>query len=321
MRVSVVVPTCNRPDLLERCLASLLAQDFDTDQSEIIVADDAASDATRREVEAIAGKTAVALRYLPVRGAHGPAAARNLGWREARGEIIAFTDDDTIPQRDWLKAGTRVFSKGTAAAWGRIEMPLPARPTDYERDAEGLAHAIFVTANCFCRRDVLEAVGGFDERFTAAWREDSDLFFTLLEHGYEVRHAPEAVVLHPIRPAHWGVSLWQQRKGVFNALLYRKHPALYRKQIPPFPRNYYAMVGALILAFSGALSGYPGLAWWMAGVWAGLTGRFCARRLRGTSHAPWHVAEMIVTSVLIPPLSLYANLRGAYRYRAHIFRL
>jgi glycosyltransferase involved in cell wall biosynthesis len=319
MKVSVVVPTFNRPDLLERCLASLLAQDFDPTQYEIIVADDAASDATRQQLEAIAGKASVDLRYLPVTRAHGPAAARNLGWREARGEIIAFTDDDTIPQRDWLKTGTSVFSYGPAAAWGRIEMPLPDRPTDYQRDAAGLARTSFVTANCFCRRDVLEAVGGFDERFTAAWREDSDLFFTLLEHGYEVRHIPQAVVVHPIRPAHWGVSLRQQRKCVFNALLYRKHPVLYRKNIPPLPRDYYAMVGALILALGGALSGYSTVAWWMAGVWAGLTGRFCARRLKGTSRAPLHITEMIVTSVLLPPLSLYANLRGAYKYRAFYF--
>lgn len=315
MKVSVVIPTCNRPELLGRCLAALVAQDFDAAEYEIIVADDAANEATRRQVETYAKRAAVAVRYVPVNGAHGPAAARNAGWQAAQGEIIAFTDDDTIPRPGWLKNGANVFDGTVAAIGGRVEVPLPETPTDYERDAAGLARAGFVTANCFCLREVLVEVGGFDERFTAAWREDSDLYFTLLECGYNVRHAAEAVVLHPIRSAIWGVSLRQQQKCVFNALLYRKHPALYRMHIPPFPQDYLVSVGAMLMALGGALTGHRRLAWGMAGMWALLTARFCARRLKGTSRAPSHIAEMVVTSALIPPLSLCANLVGACRYR------
>src|SRR5690606_30571680 len=118
-----------------------------------------------------------------VTGRHGPAAARNVGWRAARCEVVAFTDDDCIPDPGWLAAGTRAVEQGFAAATGRVVVPLPDAPTDYERDAAGLARAEFVTANCFCRRSVLEALGGFDERFSAAWREDSDLHFALLRAG------------------------------------------------------------------------------------------------------------------------------------------
>lgn len=327
--VSVIVPTYRRDDLLDRCLAALAAQDHDPATYEVIVCDDAASDTTRRLVAAWAARSRAAVRYLPVCGTHGPAAARNRGWRAARGAIIAFTDDDCVPQPDWLRAGLHAFAGCGATplagggadgpvigVCGRIVVPLPPVPTDYERDAAGLAGAEFATANCFYRRDALAAVGGFDERFTAAWREDADLFFALLERGCRVARAPGAVVVHPVRPAQWGVSLHQQRKSMFNALLYKKHPARYRERIQATPPlAYYGIVGALLAGLLGILSGRGRMALTGGGLWLILTGRFCVRRLRGTSHAPTHVAEMAVTSALIPPLSVFWRLRGALAFR------
>src|SRR4051812_39670363 len=105
IRASVVVPTYRRPDLLDRCLSALVAQDFDPAACEVIVADDAAGDETRRQVEKWAGASRFALRYVAVGPPHGPAAARNAGWRAARGEVVAFTDDDCVPDPGWLRAG------------------------------------------------------------------------------------------------------------------------------------------------------------------------------------------------------------------------
>src|SRR5205814_8353735 len=270
---------------------------------EVVIADDAASDETRRQAEHWNGGPAV--HYVPVQHAHGPAAARNAGWRAARGAVIAFTDDDTMPDPGWLRAGVAALESADAA-WGQIRVPMPRPPTDYERNEAALETAEFATANAFCRRAALEAVGGFDERFTAAWREDADLFFTLLERGYRVVHVPEALVVHPVRPGHWGVSLRQQRKSQFNALLYKKHPALYRDRIQPGPPwYYYGAAGALLTMLTGAIGGLPELALAGSGLWLALTAQFCARRLRGTSHAPAHLAEMAVTSALIPLLSVY----------------
>ena len=325
IQVSVVVPTHGRPELLHRCLAALLRQAFDPAAYEIIVADDAASPQTRQVVDCIAAHAAAAgphtaLRYLPVTQAHGPAAARNAGWRAARGQIVAFTDDDCLPEPGWLAAAWRIFnqdgSDDVAAASGCTRVPVPPIPTDYERNATGLGTAEFVTANCFCRRDVLAATGGFDERFTAAWREDSDLYFRLLEEGRRVVHAPDAVVVHPIRPAPWAISLRQQRKSLFNALLYKKHPALYRRLIQPAPPwHYYRIVAALLASGIGVLRGLRPVAAGGICAWLWLTARFCAGRLRGTSHAPGHVAEMIVTSALIPPIAVFWRIRGAIKFR------
>lgn len=317
--ISVVVPTYRRPEPLGLCLAALLAQDLDAAAYEVIVVDDAACAQTQQQVarwSRRARRRGLALCYLPNRGTRGPAAARNAGWRAALGEIIAFTDDDCVPAPGWLSAGLAAFQDGVAGVMGRLVVPLPPRPTDYERNAAGLERAEFVTANCLYRRAALQATGGFDTRFTAAWREDSDLHFALLERGARLVEAPRAVVVHPVRPARWGISLSQQRKSMFNALLYKKHAALYRQRIQPAPPwRYYAIVAALLALLAALACGHLPGALVAGALWLMLSAHFCRQRLRDTSHAPRHVAEMVVTSLLIPPLAVYWRLRGALAFR------
>lgn len=354
--VSVVVPTHNRAALLERCLEALLLQDFDPSAYEIIIVDDAASPTThaqvarwkkRAEPSALravsASRRAVPvlwngadggdneglhlgdlpdypasaeISYLSNHTLHGPAAARNAGWRFARGQIIAFTDDDCQPATGWLAAGVGAILAGADAASGKIIMPIPEVPSDYQKDAAGLATAEFVTANCFYRRSLLEAVGGFDPRFEIAWREDTDLQFAAMERGYRLVYAPDAVVYHPVRNAAWGISIRQQKKSQYNALLYKKHPTLYRDKISARPPlRYYLTVLSLVTGIFGfGLRRRLGAALGLA-AWTGLTVRFTIQRLRGTRRDPSHTAEMILTSMLIPILSVYWRLRGAIRFR------
>jgi glycosyltransferase involved in cell wall biosynthesis len=317
--VSVVVPTCGRPHLLERCLDALAHQQLEGGFFEIIVVDDRPSTATKavcrsKAVELIrAGND---MQYVASPGPHGPAAARNRGWRLARSEIVAFTDDDTVPDALWLANGLKALDHSVGAVCGRVVMPIPRLPTDYERDASGLARAEFVTANCFCRKAVLERVSGFDERFKLAWREDSDLQFKILETGAGIGYAEDAVVVHPVRPARWGISLQQQKKVMFDALLFKNHPRLYRARIRNSPRwDYYAIVAAMLGAIASGLYGSLGLAAVLLGLWGVLTARFCMQRLRGTAHTVSHVAEMIVTSVLIPPLAVFWRVAGMLKFR------
>lgn len=321
MDVSVVIPTYKRPDLLERSLKALFSQEFDAARFEIIVADDAASAATERQVGRLSKETPIPLVYVAVTANHGPAAARNAGWKKARAPLIAFTDDDCVPDRHWLREGIEALKgSGAACASGWVRMPLPQTPTDYERSASWLASSEFVTANCFCRKDALEEVQGFDERFKTAWREDSDLQFRLLKRGFSIIQAPQAMVLHPIRPAPWGISLKQIRNNLYDALLYKKHPKLYRGRIRPLRTpSYYVIFLSAAVALVSTFMGQPGLGVPALLLWTLLTGRFCYKRLRNTSHGPKHVAEMVVTSILIPPLSVYWRLRGALKFRTMFF--
>lgn len=315
IRASVVVPTRNRPELLGVCLRALMAQDMDPTSFEVIVVDDGTCERTRRQVAAFAAGTPL-VRYLRTGGARGPAAARNMGWRAAVGAIVAFTDDDCTPDPSWLRVGVAGFVDGIAGVSGQTIVPLRHSPTDYEYNAAQLACSEFVTANCFYRRQALVAAGGFDERFQLAWREDTDIYFTLLAGNARLVCEPSARVVHAVRPSSWGVSLQQQRKSMFNALLYKKHPHLYRQRVQPRPPwHYYGIDLALLSMAAGAVFGKQRLAMLGVATWMLLTAQFCRHRLRHTSRSPRHVIEMIVTSSLIPPLATYWRLRGAIRFR------
>ena len=324
MRLSVVIPTFRRPALIVRCLEAVVGQHLDAGAFEVIVVDDGRTDDTQAAVDAVArAHPAHAIRYLRPHGAHGPAAARNAGWQAARAPVVAFTDDDTIPDPDWLREGERVLDADVVAVSGRVVVPPPsppvdgvaAAPTDHELMTRGLESAEFVTANAFVRRSALIQVGGFDERFKRAWREDSDLQFALLDKGRIVR-CEAAVVEHPVRAEAWGVSLRQQKNVFYDALLYKKHPRLYRERIlarPPW--DYYGVVALSIAAVVFIATGVIGSAVVSVAVALVLIGALAVRRLRRTSHAPAHVVEMVVTSFAIPFLSVYWRLRGALHFR------
>lgn len=318
-KVSVVVPTYRRPDLLERCLAALQRQTLAAGEYEIIVCDDGPGEAAR----SVVAKAAAAMpggpliHYLEIRETQGPAAARNRGWRHASAPVIAFTDDDTVADPAWLAAGLAAMAGGADAATGRILMPLPDRPSDIELDAAGLTRAEFVTANCFIRRSILESVDGFDERFSMAWREDSDLHFTLLEGGCRIVHSPDALVVHPLRPMPFAAGVGMQRKVVFDVLLYRKHARLYRERIRRAPPWLYLFISlSLALALALALTGAGGLAAFALAVWGAATLAFFLARLRRSAPTARNVGELFITSLLIPPLSIFWRLVGISRYGA-----
>ncbi|MDB5888352.1 MAG: glycosyltransferase family 2 protein [Rhodocyclales bacterium] len=314
---SVVVPTYGRPDLLRRCLEGLCHQDLPHSSYEIIVADDGPSVDTQAVVISYAKRRdAPRMRYIPVVATQGPAGARNRGWRAASGRVIAFTDDDTMPAHNWLSKGLAAMARGADAVAGRVVVPVPKHPTDYERDVGGLATAEFVTANCFVTRAALLATGGFDERYTRAWREDSDLQFSLLQHGLTITRAPAAIVLHPIRPAPWGVSLRVQSKVYFDALLYRKYPRLYRQRIRPAPPwNYYLCMLAVVVAVCAAVAGQAAVLAGAALLWLLMTAAFCIKRLHRAAHSFSHIVEMVLTSIAIPPLALYWRVRGCLHFK------
>ena len=160
--VSVVIPTLNRTQLLKRCLDALLAQTLDPASYEIIIVDDASRKETERLVENYsAARPGSPYTVYSDRKRRGPAAARNLGWRTAAAPIIAFTDDDCIPEPDWLAKGTAAFKKDVAGVSGRIFVPVGLKPTDYERNTSFLEFSKFATANCFYLKKALAEVGRF----------------------------------------------------------------------------------------------------------------------------------------------------------------
>jgi glycosyltransferase involved in cell wall biosynthesis len=315
-KISVVIPTYNRQKLLINCLRSLNQQTLDKTLFEIIIVSDGKDDKTAQALKPWY-RSKLNITYLATPEKKGPAAARNLGWLSARSPLIAFTDDDCQPAPDWLTALLKqANNKSLIAIAGTTVVPLPQQPTDFALNTAGLERAEFITANCACTKAALLATGGFDERFKLAWREDSDLHFKLLAHQIPVFKADDAIVVHPVREAPWGICIKEQRKAVFEALLFRKYPGLYLKKIGFVSIWHYYLINLLWLTiFFSALNGQALIAKIAAVALGILLLSFTAKRLQKTQKSFSHVLEMLYTSFLIPTLSVYWRLYGAIKYR------
>lgn len=319
-KISVVVPTYRRPQLLKRCIEALAAQQFGLDDYEIIIVSDGPDQHTHDMLNSLQYLAHPFIQYISLARNCGPAAARNAGWKAANGMLIAFTDDDTQPAERWLWSlwANYLFMHTPVriAFAGQVVVPLPEEPTDFELNISHLETADFVTANCACTKAALEEVNGFDEMFTAAWREDSDLEFRLMEKNISIKKIQSAIVVHPARKATWGISIREQKKTMFNALLYKKFPSLFRKKIQYAPAwNYYLIISAMLAIIGGLILQWKWLA--MAGgvLYVVLTVNFIIKRLAATSRSATHVSEMVFTSMVIPFISVYWTLYGAVKYR------
>lgn len=321
IKVSVIIPTYKRPILLHRCLEALMNQSVTPDGYEVIVVTDGPDPETTRLVASVVKeyRNCPALRCLSLPAKKGPAAARNLGWRNATGKLILFTDDDCIPLYGWIEHFVQAFNahqRPEIAFAGKVRVPLPEKPTDYEKNTALLESGSFVTANCCCTKAALEKTGGLDEDFTMAWREDSALEFDLVENNIPIVKIDGAIVVHPVRTAPWGISIKEQKKSMFNPLLYKKHPALYQQKIHKRPPLYY--YGIIFFAIGSIIAAliHRDTIMHISLIFCTLLiGWFTYRRLSGASLAITHVAEMIITSIIIPFLSVYWTLYGAMRYK------
>lgn len=313
-KITVVIPTYRRPDLLYRCLNALKKQIFPWEEFEVLVVSDGPDEITATIVNCFDD---MPFHCLQTNERKGPAAARNHGWQHAKGDLVAFTDDDTIPEPLWLISFYKKYAGEKEIVYtGKTVVPLSASPTDYEKNTAGLETAEFITANCCCTKEALSAVNGFDERFSRAWREDSDLHFKFIKKNIPIVHVPAAVVLHPVRPARWGVSLKEQEKTKFNALLYKKYPELYREKIQRRPFwNYYAMVFFLLLSPVLTIEGKTSWSLLLLTAWLVLFIEFTVRRLRHTSKSLVHISEMVCTSICIPFVSLFWHWYGNIKYK------
>jgi len=255
-------------------------------------------------------------------GGRGPAAARNAGWRLARAPWVVFLDDDVVPAADWrgrLQADLRAAGPGVAAIQGRIRVPLPAdrRPTDWERNVAGLQDARWITADLAVRRSALRAVGGFDERFPRAYREDADLALRLRSAGFELARGDREVV-HPVPPADRWVSVRKQAGNADDALMAALHGRDWRRRAdaPPGRLAAHAATTALGLgAAAAAAAGRPRAAAALGAGWLGATAQFALKRIAPGPRTPGEIATMVLTSLMIPPTATAYRLVGLARRR------
>jgi glycosyltransferase involved in cell wall biosynthesis len=309
-RVSVIVPVRDRHDLLELTLGGLLLQDFA--DFEVVVVDDGSTDGSGAAAEHFVerGLDVRVLRTSSV----GAVAARCAGVQAARGEILAFTDSDCVPEAGWLAAGVAAIDKDADVVQG---VTLPAGPAAaLERSITHRGHeGLFATCNVFYRRESYQRAGGFDGlaggRFGfRAGREGRALGFgedTLL--GWRAARngrswvAEEAIVRHAVLRPSIRELLWRAwQTGGFPALV-REAPELrstvlrqgvflgYRR-LP-----LYAMVVAAIVGrgpLRPALAGGAAL-WWVVAR-ARYVLRFRGSRKRRLAAVPVEMAIDAVTA-------------------------
>jgi GT2 family glycosyltransferase len=208
--VSVAIATMNRPEGLARCVTAVLGGPVLP--AELVIIDQSADDATETLVAGSGWQAVLPVRYVR-QARRGLAASRNAAIAAAAHGIIAFTDDDCVPDAGWVAAIVTAFARGDGAdaVTGRV-LPLgPERPGVYAVSTHASAvRAVFRRralpwsvgsgGNAAVRREWLTRIGGFDERFGAGAplrsAEDMDLFYRLLRAGAVVHYEPDAVVYH-----------------------------------------------------------------------------------------------------------------------------
>ena len=239
------------------CLDALSRQRLPTNQFEVIVVEEGYSADTERAVRLFADHTGIETRYLPQTGQPGLAAAQNRGWRAARARVVAFTTDNSMPQPDWLSAASRSYKRGAQVLSGQIKMPaIPHYCAASNRTTAPVSHADFTAGNCFCLRTALERVGGFDEAFATAWYGDSDLQFKFIRVGIPILKCPEAVVIRPSDAATGTVPMPGERNSRHDALLYKRHPDLFRQRVPPLRgmQRVPPLRGIMIIYYGAVIS-------------------------------------------------------------------
>lgn len=229
MLVSVVVPAYNAQGTIRQCLVSLVEQSFSPDNFEILMVDDGSTDRTEQIIKEFS------LRYIRQTN-QGPAAARNRGARQAKGEIILFTDADCIADSDWIKEMVRPFANpeviGVKGAYKNREGQLIARLAQLEfeeryRLLEKSRERIDMvdTYSGGFRRDIFLKMGGFDISFPVANNEDTELSYRLSRQNYKMVFNRKAIVYHLGHPKTFIQYLRLKfGRGYWRMVVYKRFP-------------------------------------------------------------------------------------------------
>jgi GT2 family glycosyltransferase len=202
---SIIIPTFNRRRQLRACLQALAVQDYPRDRFEVVVVDDGSVPSSQRVIDA--HRDLIDLTFLTQAHA-GPAAARNMGAARARGEFLAFTDDDCTADPRWLRSLADALSqRPDCMVGGRTVNALVDNPYAtasqllvsylydyYNRVPRGAQ--LFTANNLAVAAEHYRTIGGFDATYPRAGAEDRDFCDRWRDHGYKMIYVPEAVVHH-----------------------------------------------------------------------------------------------------------------------------
>lgn len=257
--ISVVIPAYNAERTLPECLAALQQQSGNV--VEVIVADDGSTDNT----------AVVATEHgarVVQQNRQGPAAARNLGLAQARGEIVMYTDADCVPAPDWVGQMSAPLADeqvaGVKGAYATRQRQVVARLAQLEFEERYALLArhkyidFFDTYAVALRKSALQAQGSFDTFFPVANNEDVDLAYRLAKGGYKIVFNGKAIVFHR-HVAGWRaymrLKFW---RGYWRMQVYRRYPQkmLADSYTPQSLKAQIALAAMLLLMVAGAFAGW-----------------------------------------------------------------
>lgn len=242
--ISVVICTHNRADLLRRAIRSVVEQEFPRSSFELVVVDNGSSDHTRSVITEFAGQADIAYALEPQVGL---CAARNTAWHTARGQFVAYFDDDALAQPGWLAAIARTIAT-TGGRFGVVggradpiwQEPRPPWLSDKiassltildwgstERAIDDLRRMWLVGANMVVPRVLLEEVGGFDhrlDRYRDKLLSSGDVFLQkrIAERGWPILYVPDIAISHLVPPSRLAKAWFLQRfywQGISDAVM------------------------------------------------------------------------------------------------------
>jgi glucosyl-dolichyl phosphate glucuronosyltransferase len=220
-RITVVVPTFQRPDGLARALGALATQRDPQAPWDVIVVDNDDPPGAESTFSRVAPALDVPARLVR-ESRRGASAARNAGIASADGDIVVFLDDDVVPERDWLRhLVAPLLADHSDGAGGRVRLdpsvPLPrwvgadwrgylSEYTRGELEHDIAADDYVLSASAAFRTDLLRKLGGFDTVLgprpgLPMVDDDLDLCRRVMNSGARIRYVPDAVVVHEL-PAH-----------------------------------------------------------------------------------------------------------------------
>ena len=224
--ISVVVPVWNSPELIAKCLAALEAQTYPRERFEVIVVDNGSTDATAEVVRGFAGVT---LLSEPLPGSYR---ARNVGLKAAKGEYVAFTDADCVPDSGWLSGLVdAVLSHPEAGIIaGKIELfAVDGDGSDacmkYERifafnQERNVRWNFCVTASWLSPRKLLTDMGGFRDDLRSGG--DTECSRRITATGRSIVYAPSSITRHPAR-SRFDALMNKRRRVVGGRVKTRRH--------------------------------------------------------------------------------------------------
>ena len=212
----VLVSSRSFPEKIEICLTSLLNQSLSRDLFEVIVVDSGSGEMTLDYITDLQKEHSNLNIIIPGEGNIGPARGRNLGFSRARGDILAFTDDDIELPKDWLLRIQNAYEKYPAVAgvggmtlppeslikrniWACFEkkMYLQKLKKEGEYFSETRDEHPAYSGNISYRRDIFLKVGGFNEEFKQGiYGEDGDLKEKILKFGFKLAYIPVIATHH-----------------------------------------------------------------------------------------------------------------------------